>query len=254
MGDKEYFSHAYLNASTLKMFSGPDSRYSKRQALHRLQTPRKPSPAMALGSLFHQAMEVGYIDASPAPYAEFRTKDAKAWKEQQEELGRPILTQKDIGTAKMMMESVKLMAPEVWDLARSQMTLAEREVYNHDHKLKCKEDLFDPTTGAIHDWKTCKAITPCDIRKAIDFFDYDLQAAHYLMTDQDATSFNFLFVQSEAPFEVVIVPAQSVIDRGMRKWDRAFLRYQHRMEGVLEATTIDPSWDDQMPEDEDVEL
>jgi len=252
MTDEEYFSHPYVSASKLKIFAGPEWNYSKRQSLHKLQTPFKPSDAMNVGTLFHEIMEKGWTDAKACPYSEFRTEEAKAWKEKHE---GPIIKQKMIDTAKMMAESVKLMSPETWDLARSMITEKERAVFNHGHKMKCKQDLFDASSGATYDWKLAYDVTPSGIRKACDRLHYDLQAAHYLMTDEDATEFNFLFVQSEAPFEVVKVPASSIVDRGMRKWEVAMERYRRRMDGVLEATTIDPSYPDRTPvEDEDVEL
>jgi len=248
MSDEQYFAHSYLNASTLKMFAGPESKFSKRQALHKLQTPREPSPAMSLGSLFHQIMEVGYLDVEPCPYSDFRKKEAREWRDRQT---GPIYTQADIDTAKMMAESVKLTAPQIWDMARSSFAIREREVYNDKKGMKCKEDLF--LDGEIWDWKSCRAITPYDIRRACDFFAYDLQCAHYLNTDEDAESFNFVFVQSEAPFEVVIVPGAPILERGQQKWDTAYRRYNERMDGVLEAVVVDPSWE-QKETFEEVEL
>lgn len=248
MSDQEYFAHPYTNASTLKIFSGPESKYSKRQALHKLETPREPSPAMSLGSLFHQAMEIGYLDVEPCPFDDFRTKAAREWRDNH--VG-PIYTQKDIDTANCMMESVKRSAPYIWDLARHPDGVREKEVFNDDKKLKCKEDLF--LDGIIYDWKSCKAITPYDIRRACDFFHYDLQAAHYLETDVEAENFIFVFVQSEAPFEVVIVPGGSILERGRKKWEIAFKRYKTRLEGVLEAVTVDPSWEQMEQEEENLD-
>jgi len=240
MSDKEYFAHPFLNASTLKAFSGPEDRYSQRQALYKMQTPFNPTPAMQLGTLFHAGMEDGFVKAKPALYTEFRSDKAKAWRADMEERGEPIYSQKDIDTAKAMIESVKIMAPDVWDKARSSLAVREREVYNGARKLKCKEDLF--IEGTVWDWKSAKGITPYDIRRSCDFFGYDLQAFHYLSADIEAKDFNFLFVQTEAPFEVVIVPAKPIMERGRKKWETAFRRYKDRTNEVLQAKTINPLW------------
>ena len=197
-------------------------------------------------------MEFGYIKTKPAPYTEFRTNEAKAWKAQQD--GK-IYTQKMIDKAKAMIESVKISAPDVWDLARSSLGLREREVYNDKTKTKCKDDLF--INGVIWDWKSAADVTPYGIRKAIDNLCYDMAQCHYLMTDTDAHDFWWLFIQNEAPYEVVKVPGKPVLERGKFKWLQAYERYQRRMDEVLEATTVSPDWDQPQPqqeEEEDVEL
>ena len=251
MTDEEYFSHPYISASKLKIFAGPEWNYSRRQALHKLQTPRKPNDGMAVGSIFHEIMEKGWTDAKACPYSEFRTNEAKAWKASHD---GPIIKQSMIDTAKMMAESVKLTCPDIWDLARSMTTQAERPIFNHDLKLKCKEDLFDASTGEIYDWKLAYDVTPSGIRRACDRLHYDLQEAQYLKTDVDASVFNFLFVQSEPPFEVVKVPGQPILERGMRKWEVAMERYKRRMDGVLNAVTVDPAYpSESAPLEEDLD-
>lgn len=253
MSDQEYFAHPYLNNSNLKNFAGPEYRYSKRQALHKLQNPFKPTDATLLGDLFHEGMEHGWVKTRPAPYSEFRTNEAKEWKKKQNGI---VYTQKMVDTAKYMLEAVKLMAPDVWDIARSQTTQAEREVYNHDLETKCKEDLFDGVDGVIWDWKSCQDTTPAGIRKSIDTLHYDMAQYHYLQTDEDAKDFMWLFVQSDAPYEVVIVPGKPVLERGRLKWETAYHRYKNRMKGVLDAPTIDPSYPNEFPQqiEEDVEI
>ena len=241
MSDKEYFSHPFINASKLKIFSGREDRYSKRQALHQLQTPKK-SKAFDFGTLFHQGMELGHIDAKAAPFTEFRTNEAKAWRDSQVEKGLPIIKQQDIDKAKTMIESVKISAPDVWDKARDSLGIREREVYNSELLTKCKEDLF--LDGTIWDWKTCADPTPYGIKLACDKFGYDLQAYHYMQTDTDADQFKFLFVQTEPPHEVVIVPARSILERGKMKWETAMRRYMERLDSVLDAEIVDPSWDE----------
>jgi hypothetical protein len=85
MSDKDYFALDAVNASTLKAMVNPEKmQYRKRNPMQ--------SDALKLGTDFHALVLCNQYPADSenvaiSPFDSFRTKEAKAWKEDQIKAG-----------------------------------------------------------------------------------------------------------------------------------------------------------------------
>lgn len=213
-----YFEDKRINASMLKCFAG--DHYSQRQAVHRWKN-FTPTKAVNLGSAVHHGIEHIGREVLLEEYADFFKETLKTEKSRLE----------NAAIVPKIVAAFKDQLPDLVDEIKAKPIQVEAEFYTDDKKAKI--DFVGE--ACIWDWKTTSDVSYWGIKNRIRDLHYDLQAAHYLeVTGYEA--FNFAFIQTAEPFEIVIVPAsEAMIESGKQKAEIA----QARLESYLIGETQD---------------
>ena len=143
---------------------------------HAADTPRVATPAMLKGSLTDHLLfgtELAYV---VSPFDEFRSKEAKEWREQQREAGIAIFTSDVMNEVRAMVEAVQAhpAAQEILRAGRSQVALTS-EIAG----VNCKGllDWVPDEIASIADLKTTEDASPEAFARHIVNMGYDAQAA-----------------------------------------------------------------------------
>ena len=221
----DYFDVDAVSASQLKAVYS--TNYWKAQI------PRKPTPAMELGTLIHTA--ILEPDLLYSCYTVFegdrRTKAGReAWNDIQAQGIKPI-TLEQMTMAETIAENVRQEPHLLFDQTENEMELFTTLM---DEPAKAKIDAYDPRTKTLIDVKTI-----ADINKAQrQFWDlhYDLQLAWYEMmlekTGNPVLHVQVLFIESSAPYTMKLFDVPTgVLLAGQWKAASAMdkLKYQRRM-------------------------
>lgn len=205
--------HAYLNHPLL----GGESR--------------KATKAMDRGSIIHGLL-LGSGQEIHVIYAEnYRTKLAQEEKKEAYEAGKIPILVKDMTeiteAMKTITEQITDLSPYFFEPHESELTVK----YELDNGVKCQSriDWIQPETGRIIDLKTTADGSPEKIDKSIINFGYDIQEAMYTKCAEKAFpemagrfQWEFLFIETEAPYMVSIVETDSTMSwMGEHKLNRA---------------------------------
>ena len=214
MPDADYFAIDALNASTLKQMVNPE-RYKWSQ-----ENP-KTSPALQFGTDFHDYVLRGKMptdgeDMVVCPFDSYRTKEAKAWKEENQD--KRIITQKELAEMDAYTDQLGAMAEAVYDMpeALEVHDVAEKEVVilwermtKSGRKIKCKAklDWFDHASRTYnYDLKSCSDLANFD-RDCINF-GYYISAAWYCEAVYEAVGerrgFKFVVAGKDEPYQACI--------------------------------------------------
>ena len=220
-----YLELPFLNSSKLNLFSGDKSLMQAKY----LMDNDVDRECFKFGRAFHKYVEKGLIDdIVKSPYDSFRTKEARSWKEEQESLGKSVFKEKDYTDLLNMLESLYRQIGVVY---------GDKEiVYTSEsgiERFKAMLDMVEEDNLMIRDWKTTIEVNPYKIFSKAYQFGYFLQAYHYMMVfaknmecDIQEIDFEFIFVQKNAPYEVIPVRVgPDALDIGKKQWDRAYERY-----------------------------
>ena len=223
-----YASWDALRSSYLSKF-----KRSPRHALSYRLNPREPSAAMNLGTAIHSAVlepEMFEKEYAAAPKVDRRTKPGKAtWAEFLAQNPKvSVLSSENMDTCLRIRESV-------WSEPWAEALLGgkgENELcavwQDPEFKVacKCRVDRFSASRGAIIDLKTTRDASREAFGRAIENYDYHVQAAFYL-DGFDAISphprtFLWIAIEKEPPYGASVGEADSAdLEEGRRRYKAA---------------------------------
>lgn len=200
MTDSDYFRHPALSQSQFKNFLDSPLKYQ-----HAKKSPPTVSKAFSDGSAIHCfALEPHLFEETFAVWdGDFRSKESKEWKAEQESNGLTVVKEKDIEDYKRMGE--KLYEGLRLDLVPSSQK--ELAAFTNICGVPCrgKGDLLD-NDGFLWDIKTAASLK---LRDGIwyNMFDYryDIQAMWYLLlfAEVKPKGFRFAVIEKKAPYDWV---------------------------------------------------
>lgn len=202
--------------------SGIDYAVAAKQGL--LGEPS--SPYIDLGQLAHMLVLGGEDTFAICEFADFRTKAAREWRDEQQAQGKNIITQEQFKAVENTVKNIE-------DHPYSETYLTGKNV-KYEQELYAKADgvaLRGKADAIVYhdDGKTPKAI--CDIKttaqfdkfhKSASWNHYDLQAAVYtLIAGTNLVNYYFCVAETVAPYRVQYFHANSdFLDAGERKLRR----------------------------------
>ena len=210
---------------------------------------------MDLGTLIHAAVleplkPLGDI-AVVSPYSDFRTKEARAWRDEQRELGKIIATQDEVDSAGACQA---IFAEDYANQFKAKYD-TEVAVFGKigETEVKGLIDLVPEGLDCLIDLKTTGSIESADnLLRQIVSRGYHWQAALYLdlwnaASGEKRTRFVFCFMETEYPHETAWVEIQeNLIDIGRAGYMNAIAKWQQcvatnhwpkQVEGVMELQT-----------------
>lgn len=229
----------YADGATPQNLAGAVSksmlwRFNESPYKWRFGSPAKPSAAMDFGSLVHDltlsASLVNDLYAVNTEFDDFRTKAAREWRDEQAANGKTVVTKKDMD-----------IAMEISDLIEFELTGAfvdmsyEVAAYGAigNTTVKGMIDIIPKESNMIVDLKTIDSIkSERNLNNVIWERGYHWQAALYLdlytaATGENREQFQFIFIETSRPFEVVWVDMpKDLIDLGRAGYMNAIAKWQ----------------------------
>lgn len=222
----EYFALPAANASSLKAI--------RKSAAHML-APRRESRAFDVGHAVHALVLEG-LDAwrerhaiRPREFRDYRSKDAREWRDEQLAAGMTVLTWDDAELVKRIARNVSEHPAAVALLEASKPRHECRELTyvwedeTHRVPCKCRFDLVaDADIGA--DLKTAVSAHHDEFARNAIRYGYDLQFAHYregfrAVEGRDLAAFMAIVVETEEPYGVAVYHiTDEWLERGL--WQR----------------------------------
>lgn len=213
-----YRNHPATNISSLKAFS--------RSALHALagfEEEKEPTEAMNLGSLLdHKILGTPYLWTT-SPYDDFRTKDARAWRDDQEVRGVTVFKQEAIETVAKMVEAVR--RHPVAGRLFSEPGRAQVGMFGEFESCERKGliDWLPNSTPVIVDLKKTRDASSVGFRRQIGQLRYDVQAAFYRDLYRDITgetrAWQWVCVEDQAPYAVAVYQlGTESLDKASATW------------------------------------
>lgn len=228
--------HADYSAVSKSMLSVFRKRRSVYKAIYLDRTRKRESPSrqMDIGTLAHSMLLepenlerdlVVYPQQVLAKDGQADTNRAKAFRVEQESLGRTCLLQDDFRSVRKMCESVKRVCGQ-W---LEHPAYRERSVYwrdvGTDLRLKCRPDwVIDAgETVFAFDLKTTGDASPTAFSLIAGRFEYPLQAVHYSAGLREAigkpVEWHFIVVETEEPFSCALYRVKpSDLLKAERQW------------------------------------
>lgn len=195
--ERDYRKDPRLNKSYLNNFCKGNA---PRQALY-----QKDSGSLGLGRQIHSYIESGLKEFAISPYDNFRTKDAREWKKDQEDNGRSVITSEDVE----VFDTIKAEVHKITHNNGTDIELGSHEVTCFTDTEKCRLDFLNKHGDVIIDWKSCQSADPRSIDKAIYQYNYDLQAFFYKKVYEELSGqtcrFDFVFFEMKAPYSTTYV-------------------------------------------------
>lgn len=146
-------------------------------------------------------------------YDDFRTKEAKAWRDETESNGLVVLKQDQFDTAEAQLRAIKAKpeAAELLDGAQYQVAFRHKTAYPFASKGLI--DILPNDGETIVDLKTCEPSaleSKRSLRRYIYDWLYHVQAGAYcegysIASGEERTRFVFIFITSKPPFRVAVV-------------------------------------------------
>jgi hypothetical protein len=174
-----------ISSSGLRtIWSQSSAHYFVDSPLNPKRVAQEDRPAFAIGRLAHKLLLEGAEGLAaefvtrPECWADWRTKEAKTWRDEQVLAGRTVITEADLVAVTGMAES----------LARHPLVQAgildgfvERSLIWRDAKtgvwLKSRPDVVPNADGIVADLKTTPSVTDDDLQRSLGSFGYHCQAA-----------------------------------------------------------------------------
>lgn len=166
-------------------------------------------PAQALGGVVHRLALGKGADYLVGEYDEYRSKEAKAWRDDAIEAGVIPLKQKQFDQADAMSAVIKAALDEACDGHEymTELVIAWQEDTPHG-PIWCRGmlDVYCPYLNLILDVKTAASISDDAIDGCFNRWGYALQSAYYrrgidaILGRLGESRFDFLFVENEAPW------------------------------------------------------
>jgi hypothetical protein len=217
--EEEYHALAAIGSSTVKDMSVSPAYYLEQKLA---RAGRPPSPAFAIGSMFHQAiLEPGRenLFISEPEGLDKRTREGKAiWAEFSEQSeGRTIMKKSDYDNTIAMIEEFK--STEAYARMFKGDVMPEVTILGgpEGDARKCRFDLLKRKSGGYiaYDLKTTDAIpqSAADWQRFFIKWKYHIQAAWYIDVASKAgieiKAFHFAVVSKRAPYDHAVVRLSS---------------------------------------------
>ena len=209
ISNEAYHKAAGVSKSQLDQFAKSPAHY-----LASLTTPRKETPAMRIGSIFHgMVLEPERVKIAVAPACDKRTKDGKATWEAFciENAGAEIVTAEEGEMLNGMVASV--MAHPAARALLSGPGIAEGSCWWHDEQsgelCRCRPDFYRADLGIVVDLKSTEDASPKEFARSIANYRYHMQSAFYQDGVEAATGdfikgFVFVAVEKKPPYAVAV--------------------------------------------------
>lgn len=259
--DAAYFAdHSAVSQSMLKVFARRRRLFEAYYVKHLLPEPPNTDP-MRKGTAVHAALLEpekfnDLLVTFPASMLDSRgavsTKEAKAFRAEQEAAGRVVLKEADAAKVRAMAEAVRRVCGRWLDLP----AIKERAIYWDDSltgmRLKMRLDWLIRRGNAaiVFDLKTTADASPAAFRKRIEQNGYWLQDAHYREgikeeTGAEAVEFYFIAVEDDEPHACALYS----LDRGSR--GNAAIRRRgllNELRACLQTGDFAESWESEITE------
>lgn len=198
----------------------------------------KPTDEMLLGSLADHLLFGTEFPYVIAPYDDWRTKEARQWRDDQNAAGIHVFKQETVTAVQTMVRTTKghPAAHEIIAAGRSQVGLdAVVEIQGQKLLLKGLLDWVSDTVLTITDYKTTGDASPEAWGKHVVNMGYDAQAAWYLDLWRINTGEDLLFTwivsESEPPHCTAVYSAtDEILARGREINRRRLERYAQVLE------------------------
>lgn len=221
MTNSEYYKNPAWSYSSLKVIL--DSGIDYAVGLKNGTFQKNIGSAADLGQYIHYLVLGGENDFIVSPYRDYRTAEARNWKNEQIDSGMTIINIDDYNIAKLIAKNIKN-HPNCKNLVVGESIKHEVELLaktTDGISLKGKAD-------AIHYKKNGKPDQLCDIKttsqfdqffKKAQYNHYDLQAAIYTMISGISESeYWFVVAETVEPYRVQVMHAtQEFVESGERK-------------------------------------
>lgn len=159
----------------------------------------------------------------PAEFSDFRSKDARAWRDEQIATGKKILKQEEIDAIKHIRDRLAGMEIIRNGLLNGRI---ERSIFHKRGNIwmKARPDVIPGSSGDIVDLKTTASIDSESLSRSVANYGYYIQAGfmrHVMRAVLGADSFqsfSFVFVEKTPPYDVRIMQLKDVdIDLGEKQ-------------------------------------
>lgn len=193
---------------------------------------KESTRAMDLGTLIHSAILTPLADiASLSPYADFRTKAAQEWRDDQKAMGRIIATDADIRAASGCEQVFAEDYAQRFNVGYKSEVAVFAEI--GATQIKGMIDLVPDDLDCLVDLKTtAKVGSTHDILRTITNYGYHWQAALYLdlwnaATGENRDRFIFCFIETSEPYETAWIELSSdFIELGRAGYMNALSKWQ----------------------------
>jgi len=221
----DYYQRPEWSYSTLKKIldSGIDYAVAAKNGM--IEQPS--SPYIDLGQLVHMIVLGGEDTFAICPYPDYRTKEAREWRDAQIAAGKNIVTQEQFKAADQIVKNIEN-HPLAGEYLLGDGWRHEVEMYAstvEGVKLKGKADSLKISDGAliVSDIKTTAKFD--EFKRKASWNHYDLQAAVYTMVasasqgiDPGVCNYYFCVAETVAPYRVQFFHASlEFLEAGERK-------------------------------------
>lgn len=213
-----------ISSSGLRtIWSESPAHYWAGSALNPKRAPAADKPQFAVGRLAHKLLlegRAGFEDefaVRPEEWSDWRSKDAKMWREAMLAEGKTVVTPEDMELVVGMAESLRA-HPLVKAPYRILDGMVEKSlVFRHAETgvwLKSRPDVIPNDSGDLVDLKTTVSVTTDALEKSLGSYGYQMQAALAAMalkatTGIEMQSFSFVWVEKAPPFCVRVTALRS---------------------------------------------
>jgi hypothetical protein len=218
---------------------------------------KETTDKMAFGSLVHalcltpELVEAQYV---MAPFDDFRTKEARAWRDEQVDTGKSVVKETDWHRAEDIKEAV-MESQYVWSLGACCYEVAAFAQIGGT-VVSGMVDFLPHSGEALVDLKTTSTIGDVgNLTKLVMNMGYHWQAALYLdlvnaCGEKQYEHFEFLFVEDQAPHEIAVVRlSPRFIELGRIGYMNAIAKWQEAVKTKQFKPAIDvvveiepPAW------------
>jgi len=215
----QYRAHPAINVSALKAFSR-----SPAHALAGFEEEKETTEAMNIGSLLdHKVLGTDYLFTT-SPYDDFRTKEARAWRDETRDRGVTVFKQEEIETVEKMVASIRA-HPVAAELLFNQAGRSQVGIFGEFDGCERKGliDRVPDTMQVLVDLKKTRDASKAGFRRQIGQLRYDVQAAYYRDLWRDITGetreWQWVCVEDFEPYAVAVYQLdRESCEVGSRTW------------------------------------
>lgn len=219
-----YRNHPGINVSMLKAFGR-----SPAHVLAGFSEERESTEDMNIGSLLDHKVLLTDYRYTTSPFDDFRTKEARAWRDEQRERGVTVFKHDEIETVEAMVRSV-WRHPVASNLLRKGKSQVGLFAPHGDVDRKGLVDFVPDNVPFLVDLKKVRDGSPHGFRRQIGQLRYDVQAAYYRDLWRDLTgetrNWAWVCVEAEAPYAVSVYRLDDEsLDKASLTWKKWIADY-----------------------------